>query len=128
MRTKRHRLPNSEAGAIRIRSVFEITVLLVVVYAVFQVAPVVTMRINFLNEIEVIAHSPIQDSGVELKQRVLEAARDRGILLGAGNVFVQRDRARQKTIIDATYQLRVDVFPGVGFDWNVQDHVEALLL
>lgn len=122
------RSPHKDRGEIRIRAVLEITGLLLVVYIVIQLAPAVATRINFLNELEVIANSPIQDTDAELRQRVLQAGRDRGIALSRDNIFVQRDRALRKTIIDTSYQLRVDFLPGLGFDWHVTDHVEALLL
>jgi len=122
------RISRREAGEIRVRTVIEVSLVLIVAYMVFQIAPVVAMRINFLNQLEVIANSPIQDTGAELRQQVFDSARDRGLVLRREHIFVQRDRELRKTIIDTTYQLEVPLLFGKSYRWTVKDHVEALLL
>ena len=123
MRTSRR-----DAGEIRVRTIIEIALIFIAGYMIFQIAPVVVLRMNFLNELEVIANSPIQESAMELRQKVYEAAEGYGIALIRENVYVQRDRELKKTIIDARYQLHINFFFSFVYTWNVEDHVEALLL
>jgi len=99
-----------------------------VVYMIFQVAPAVITRVNFLNELEVIANSPIEENEYELRQKVLRAAQGRSIALDAEDVHVRRDRETRKTTIQLTYELHLNFFPRFTYVWEVRDHVEALLL
>ena len=117
----------SEAGEIRVRNLFELVFVFLLVYAIFQIAPVVITRVNFLNELEVIANSPVQESAHVLRQKVLRAAEGRSIVLDAERVHVRRDRSTQTTTIDVSYELHVNFFPRFTYVWRVNDHVEALL-
>ena len=117
----------SEAGAIRVRSIVELAVVFLVAYLVFQAAPSVISRINFLNEIEVIANSPVQDHASVLRQKVLAAAASRSIAVISENLHVTRDQERKRTIIDIRYQLFMNFFPRFTYVWDVHDQVEALL-
>ena len=118
---------SKEAGEIRIRNLIELVVVFLLAYAVFQFAPAVVTRVNFLNEMQVIANSPVQESALELRQKVLRAAEGRSIVLGAERVHVRRDQSTQRTTIDVSYELIVNFFPRYTYVWRVNDHVEAFL-
>ena len=122
------RTSSSQAGAIRIRNLIELTLVFLVVYVVFQAAPVVILRMNFLNELEVIANSPVQESAAVLRRKVLEAAAGRSIVLLSEDLHVQRDQSAGKTTIDVKYELYVNFFPRFTYVWKVHDQVEALLI
>ncbi len=115
-------------GAIRVRTVIELTVLFAVAFSVFQVAPIVALRMEFLDKLAVIAHSPVQDSAAVLRRKVLDTAAGLGIVLNSEDLHVRRDRQAGRTIIDVSYQLHIVFFPRYTYVWNVHDHVEALLL
>ena len=121
----RHR--SKEAGEIRIRNLVELVLVFFLVYAIFQFAPAVVIRVNFLNEMAVIANSPVEETALELRQKVLRAAEGRSIVLDAERVHVRRDRSTQKTTIDVRYDLIVNFFPRFTYVWQVNEHVEALL-
>lgn len=116
-----------DAGEIRVRNIFELLFVFLLVYAAFQIAPVVITRVNFLSEIEVIANSPVEETEAQLRQKVLRAAEGRSIVLDAERVHVRRDRASQTTTIDVSYELYLNFFPRFTYVWRVNDHVEALL-
>lgn len=118
----------SEAGEIRVRNLIELAFVFLAMYFIFQVAPVVITRMNFLNELQVIAHSPVEEKALELQRKVLQAAEGRTIALTPENVHVLRDQATRKTTIDVSYDLHVNFFPRFTYVWRVRDHVEALLL
>ena len=61
-----------EAGEISVRNLLELVVVFLLVYVIFQVAPVVVTRVNFLNELEVIANSPVQETEHQLRQKIFE--------------------------------------------------------
>ena len=116
-----------EAGEISVRNLLELVFVFLLVYVIFQIAPVVVTRVNFLSEIEVIANSPVEESELVLQQKVLRAAEGRTIVLDAERVHVRRDRATQTTSIDVSYELYMNFFPRFTYVWRVNDHVEALL-
>jgi hypothetical protein len=118
---------SSEAGEIRVRNLIELAFVFLAMYVIFQVAPVVITRMNFLNELQVIAHSPVEEKAHVLQQKVLRAAEGRTIALNADNIHVLRDQATRKTTIDVSYDLHVNFFPRFTYVWRVRDHVEALL-
>lgn len=64
-----------ETGAIRIRNLVEFTLIFVLGYVAFQVAPNVVLRVSFLNELEVMANAPFEESAATIRRRVLETAR-----------------------------------------------------
>ena len=119
---------SKEAGEIRIRNLVELVFVFFLVYAIFQIAPAVVTRVNFLTELDVIAHSPVEETALELRQKVLRAAEGRSIVLDAERVHVRRDPSVQRTTIDVSYELIVNFFPRYTYVWRVNDHVEALLL
>ena len=121
------RLASQEAGEIRIRNLIELALVFFFVYAVFQIAPAVVTRVNFLNELQVIASSPVYETELELRQKVLEAAGGESIAIDANRVHVRRNQATQTTTIDVSYELYVNFFPRYTYVWRVNDHVEALL-
>lgn len=117
-----------ESGAVRVRTIFELLFIFVLAYVVVQVAPAIVLRMSFLDELEVAAHSPVEDSAADIRRRVLEVAEGYGIALLSDQLFVDRDRDQNKTIIDAHYQLYINFWPSFTYVWNVHDRVEALLL
>jgi hypothetical protein len=121
------RLWSREAGEIRIRNLIELVFVFFFVYAAFQVAPAVITRVNFLNELQVIANSPVYETALELRQKALQAAEGRSIAIDANRVHVRRNQATQTTTIDVSYELYVNFFPRYTYVWRVNDHVEALL-
>lgn len=118
---------SKETGAIRARSVIEFALIFLLVYTAFQVAPIVALRVNFLNELEVLANAPVEESAATIRRRVLETAEGYGIALNSERLFVERNREVNKTIIDASYQLHINFYPRFVYVWNVHDRVEALL-
>jgi hypothetical protein len=116
-----------ETGAIRARSIIEFGMIFVLVYVVFQVAPIVVLRINFQNELQFIANAPVEESAATLRRRVLETAEGYGIALNSEQLFVERNRETNKTTINVTYQLYINFYPRFVYVWNVHDQVEALL-
>ena len=121
------RLWSREAGEIRIRNLIELAVVFFLVYIVFQIAPAVITRVNFLNELQVIANSPVYETALELRQKALQAAQGRSIVIDANRVHVRRNQATQTTTIDVSYELYVNFFPRYTYVWRVNDHIEALL-
>jgi len=121
------RRQSKEAGEIRIRNLVELVIVFVLVYAIFQIAPAVVTRVNFVNEMAEIANSPVEETALVLRQKVLRAAEGRSIVLNAERVHVRRDQSAQRTTIDVSYELIVNFFPRYTYVWRVNDHVEALL-
>jgi hypothetical protein len=118
---------SQEAGEIRIRNLIELVLVFFFAYAVFQIAPAVITRVNYLNELQVIASSPVYETELELRQKALAAAEDESIAIDANRVHVRRNQATQTTTIDVSYELYVNFFPRYTYVWRVNDHVEALL-
>ena len=116
-----------EAGEIRVRNLIELVFVFVLVYIVFQIAPAVITRVNFLNELQMIASSPVYETALDLHQKALQAAQGRSIVIDANRVHVRRNQATQTTTIDVSYELYVNFFPRYTYVWRVNDHVEALL-
>ena len=129
VRTKRSRAlsSRSQAGAIRVRTMVELTVLSLVAFLVFHAAPAVILRVSFLNELTVIANSPVLEDASVLRQKVLDAAASRSIAVVSENLHVRRDLEQSKTIIDVRYELFINFSPRFTYVWHVEDHVEALL-
>lgn len=123
----RSRGASGEAGEIRIRNLVELAIVFLLVATIFQIAPVVITRVNFLTELDVIANSPVQETAPELRQKVLRAAEGRSIALNAESVHVRRDPRLQTTTIDVSYELYLNFFLRYTYVWRVNDHVEALL-
>lgn len=121
------RAASHQAGEISVRNLIELVLVFLFVYVAFQIAPAVITRINFLSEIEIIANSPVQESELVLRQKVLRAAEGRSIVLDAERVHVRRNRATRTTTIDVSYELYLNFFPRFTYVWRVSDHVEALL-
>ncbi len=121
------RRQSKEAGEISIRNLVELVIVFFLVYAIFQIAPAVVTRVNFVNEMAEIANSPVEETALALRQKVLRAAEGRSIVLNAERVHVRRDQSAQRTTIDVSYELIVNFFPRYTYVWRVNDHVEALL-
>ena len=118
---------SQEAGEIRIRNLIELVLVFFFAYTVFQIAPAVITRVNYLNELQVIASSPVYETELELRQKALAAAAGESIAIDANRVHVRRNQATQTTTIDVSYELYVNFFPRYTYVWRVNDHVEALL-
>ena len=116
-----------EAGEIRIRNLVELVFVFFLVYCLFQIAPAVITRVNFLNELQVIANSPVGETAFELRQKALRAAEGRSIVIDADRVHIRRDQTTHRTTIDVSYELYVNFFPRYTYVWRVNDHIEALL-
>ncbi|GMR24609.1 MAG: hypothetical protein BMS9Abin37_3179 [Acidobacteriota bacterium] len=121
------RCRSREAGEIRVRNLAELLFVFFLVYTIFQAAPAVITRINFLNELHVIANSPVEETALELRQKTLQAAEGRSIVIDADRVHVRRNLETKTTTIDVGYELYVNFFPRYTYVWRVNDHVEALL-
>ena len=74
-----------------------------------------------------IASSPVYETALDLRQKALQAAQGRSIVIDANRVHVRRNQATQTTTIDVSYELYVNFFPRYTYVWRVNDHVEALL-
>lgn len=122
------RRSSSQAGEIRVRNLIELALVFLVIYVIFQAAPAVITRVNFLNELEVIANSPVQEDASTLRRKVLEAAKGRSIAIVNEDLHVVRDKAAGRTTIDVKYELFVNFFPRFTYMWEVHDRVEALLI
>lgn len=117
-----------QAGAVSVRTIVEFAFIFALAYVVVQVAPVVVLRVKFLNELELLANSPIEESAALVRRKVLGTAEGYGIALISENLHVVRDREARKTTIDVRYQLHFNFWPNVTYVWSVHDRVEALLL
>lgn len=122
------RAAGGQSGEIRIRSLLEILLLLVVAYVVVHVAPVIVHRMNFVNALEVAAHAPVEESASVIRRKVLEIAESYSIALRTEHLHVERDRERNRTVIDVTYELYVNFWPSHTYVWTVHDRVEAVTL
>ena len=123
----RARSTRGEAGTVRVRTMIEITVVTLIAYIAFQSAPAVIERVGFLNELTVIANSPVLDDASVLRKKVMDAAASRSIAVVAENIHITRDPEQKKTTIDVRYELFMNFFPRFTYVWRVEDHVEALL-
>ena len=121
------RCRSREAGEIRIRNLVELVFVFFLVYCLFQIAPAVITRVNFLNELQVIANSPVGETALELRQKALRAAEGRSIVIDADRVHIRRNQTTHRTTIDVSYELYVNFFPRYTYVWRVNDHIEALL-
>lgn len=116
-----------ERGEITLRALLEVLLLLVITYSVFQVAPSVKLRIDFLNEMEVGANAPIDRTEYQIKADLLKAAEVLGITILADNLYVRRDPEQSRTVVTAIYEIYINFWPHYTFVWNVEDRVEGYL-
>ena len=61
----------------------------------------------FLDELELIAHSPLEESAAILRQKVIEEAEGLGIVQLSEGLYVHRDRQAGKITIDVRYELHI---------------------
>ncbi len=116
-----------ERGEITLRALLEVLLLVVIAYSVFQVAPAVKLRIDFLNEMEVGANAPIDRTEYQIKADLLKAAEVLGITILADNLYVRRDPEQSRTVVTAIYQIHISFWPHYTYVWNVEDRVEGYL-
>jgi hypothetical protein len=116
-----------ERGEVRPRLLFEVLLLFVIAYSVFQVGPAVKLRIDFLNEMEVGANAPIGETELEIKAGLLKKAELLGITIISDNLFVRRDVEASRTLITAIYQIHIGFWPHYIYVWHVEDRVEGYL-
>ncbi len=117
-----------ERGEIKLRSLLETLALLVITYLAFQIGPAVFLQINFVNEIEIAANSPIEMTAGQIKQKLMETAEGFGLTLFSDKVNVVRDKELKRTIISIEYQILVPLWPGIEYVWNVKEEVSGYYL
>ncbi len=116
-----------ERGAIRLRPLFEVLLLFVIAYSVFQVAPAVKLRIDFLNAMEIGANAPIDNTESQIKADLLKTAEVLGVTILADNLYVRRDPEKSRTVVTAIYQIHINFWPHFTYVWKVEDRAEAYL-
>lgn len=118
---------STSRGEIRLRTLLEIVLLIVVAYAAFQVAPAVVLRVQFFNEMELAANSPIDMEAWQIRQKLRDTAEGMGLTLLQDNLHVIRDQTLKRTMITAQYQIHINLLPRVTYVWHVEDQVEGYL-
>ncbi len=116
-----------ERGEIRLRFLFEVLLLVIFTYVVFQVAPAVKLRIDFLNEMELGANAPIDKTEYQIKAELLKKAELMSLSILSDNLYVRRDPGESRTVITAVYQIYINFWPRFTYTWNVEDRVEGYL-
>ena len=119
---------DGERGEVHLRTIFEILFIVVIAYAAIQVGPAVKLRIDFLNEMELAANSPIQITADQIKMNLLKAAEGYGLILSYENLQVERRAAEKTTVITATYEIYISFWPRFTYVWHITDQVEGYLL
>jgi hypothetical protein len=118
----------SEQRGIRGRHVFEILLVAIIAYFAFQVGPAVKQRIDFLNEMQVAANSPIEKTSDQIRVELRAVAESMGIVIHSEHLFVERNTTEGITTITADYQIHINFWPNYTYVWNVKDQVEGYLL
>ena len=116
-----------ERGEIRLRTLFEVLLLVIIAYTVFQVAPAVKLRIDFLNEMEVGANAPVDKTESQIKAELIQKAQLMSLSILSDNLYVRRDPSESRTVITAIYQIHIIFWPRFTYIWNVEDRVEGYL-
>ena len=116
-----------ERGEITLRALLEVLLLIVITYSVFQVAPAVKLRIDFLNKMEVGANAPIDRTEYQIKADLLKSAETLGIAILADNLYVRRDPELSRTVVTAIYEIHINFWPHYTYVWDVEDRVEGYL-
>ena len=119
---------DGERGEIHLRTIFEILFIVVIAYAAIQVGPAVKLRIDFLNEMELAANSPIHMTADQIKMNLLKAAEGYGLILSYENLQVERKSAEKRTVVTATYEIYISFWPKFTYVWHITDQVEGYLL
>ena len=112
-----------DSGEIRLRTLFEVLLLLVITYIAFHVAPAVKLRIDFLNEMEIGANAPVDKTEYEIKAELLKKAEMMSLTILSDNLYVRRD----PTVVTAIYEIHINFGPHITYVWNVEDRVEGYL-
>lgn len=100
----------------------------IIVYAAFQIGPAVKLRIDFLNQMEIAANSPISMSADEIRSDLLDVAEGFGLTVFPEDIHVERNREEKKTVIRARYDIYINFWPRFTYIWTVEDQVEGYLL
>lgn len=118
----------AERGEIRARSIVELLIVAITVYAAFQIGPAVKLRIDFLNAMEVAAHAPIDRPAHQVRAELLEVAEGYGLTIFPDNLYVVRSVEEKKTVITAMYEIHINFWPSFTYVWHVEDQAEGYLL
>lgn len=118
----------AERGEIRARSIVELLIVAITVYAAFQIGPAVKLRIDFLNAMEVAAHAPIDRPAHQVRAELLEVAEGFGLTIFPDNLYVVRSVEEKKTVITAMYEIHINFWPRYTYVWHVEDQAEGYLL
>lgn len=115
-------------GGFRWRTIIELLMVAIIGYAAFQIGPAVKLRIDFLNAMEVAAHTPIEKTAYEIRAELLQVAEGYGLTIYPDNLYVVRSPEEKKTVITAMYEIHINFWPNFTFVWHVEDQVEGYLL
>jgi hypothetical protein len=113
---------------IRLRTIIEIGLVCLIVYAAVHIGPAVKLRIDFVNAMEFAANSPIGTTEGEIKMNLIAKAENIGIAILSDNLHVMRDTNERKTVITAYYDIHISFLPRLTYVWHIRDQVEAYLL
>jgi hypothetical protein len=117
-----------QRGEVRLRTLIELLIVFLIVYAAFQIGPAVKLRVDFLNEMELAANSPIHKSEEEIKSELLEVAEGFGLTVFYEDIYVERNLEEKKTVIVTEYEIHINFWPRFTYVWLVEDQVEGYLL
>ena len=116
---------DSERGEIRLRTLFEIALLILFTYGAFQVGPAAVLRIRFVDEMTVAANSPVDIDAATIKSNLIRTAEGFGLTLVGDDLLVTRNRERKRTFVSATYEIHIHFWPSYTYVWLVRDEVEG---
>ena len=118
----------SERGEIRLRSLVEISMICLLVYAAVHIGPAVKLRIDFVNAMQIAANSPIEKTAGDIKMDLINKAEGIGIALFSENIHVIRNVAGRKTVVTVYYDIHISFLPQRTYIWHIRDQVEARFL
>ena len=121
------RNPPSRKVGLRFRHFVEGGLLLFVGYLAVHIGPAVSTRVQFLNELEVAANSPVHETASDIKLKILRVADSSGVTILADDLHVRRNVAQSRTYIEARYQVHISFWPSMVYVWHIEDNVEAFL-
>ena len=96
-------------------------------YACVQVGPAVFLRVEFLNEMEMAANSPISKTTGAIRSDLIATAEGFGLALMSEGLTVERNMKLKATVITAKYEIHINFWPDFTYVWNVEDIAEGYL-
>src|SRR5215217_1186728 len=105
-----------------IRKLLKLAVFLLVVNALYQLAPVTVRYVQFKDAVRELALFPQKLTESQLVDKVVEIAEDRSVPLDRDNVQVRR-APDGSVLIDLSYVEGLRLLPGVEYPWEF--HVVA---